>query len=293
MPTSGFQDEPYQSQSAFLGFKLYQNVSTNKVKVLLNGQGADEYLGGYGQFTTARYADMIRYMRFSELILDLKNSNDLNTFSIARTISGVARHLLPYNIVRTLTKFRNSSDYIRNIVNIKRLNVFFCHPYDQIPVPYRTVSDISDHLLFYSTLPKYLRWEDRNSMANSVEARSPYLDHRLVEFAYNLPHNFLEKDGVNKRIMRESFKSIIPEQIKNRKDKMGFITPEEMWVRKENPTLFRNKLKEAIELTDGIIKPRALDYFDGVVDGKYKFDYTYWRLILFGLWINKFNIKLP
>lgn len=287
-----FQDEPYQSQSAFLGFKLFQNVNSNNVKVLLNGQGADEYLGGYGQFTVARYADMIRYMRFSELISELKNTGDFNFLSMTRVFSGVTYHMLPDNIKRTLTMLKSSSDNVRKIIDVKRLNIFFAHPFDQIPVSYKTVPDISRHLVFYSTLPKYLHWEDRNSMANSVEARTPFLDHRLVEFAYNLPDDFLEKDGVNKRIMREAFDSLIPEQIKNRKDKMGFTTPEEMWVRKEKPTLFRKKLEEAIELTDGIVKPGALDYFDAVVNGKYKFDYTYWRLILFSLWIKKFSIKI-
>ena len=71
------QDEPYQSQSAFLGYNVFKLAKENGVKVLLNGQGADEYLGGYGQFTTARYARMIMHLRILSLLSDIKNSNEI------------------------------------------------------------------------------------------------------------------------------------------------------------------------------------------------------------------------
>jgi asparagine synthase (glutamine-hydrolysing) len=129
-------------------------------------------------------------------------------------------------------------------------------------------------------------------MAHSVEARVPFLDHRLVEFSYNLPDDFLEKDGITKRIMREAMAGLIPDKIKDRKDKMGFITPEEWWVKNENPDFFRKKIENAIVVTNGIIKPEALKYFDNLVSEKIQFDYTYWRIILFCEWINLFNVSI-
>lgn len=287
-----FHDEPYQSQSAFLAYNLFQLARVNNVKVLLNGQGADEYLGGYGQFTIARYAGMLKKLRFSDLLSDIKKSSEINNHSTAGIISGVVFHLIPDFARRSLTRLRSTSDNVKSLIDLKKLNARPLHPFDQIPVPYRSVPEISDHLTFYSTLPKYLHWEDRNSMANSVEARVPFLDHRLVEFSSGLPDDFLEKDGVNKRVMRAALKGLIPEGTRNRKDKMGFTTPEEMWVRKENPGIFKRKLEEAVNVTNGIIKPEVLAYFDEVVSGRQKFDYTYWRLILFSEWIKKFEIKL-
>jgi asparagine synthase (glutamine-hydrolysing) len=73
---------------------------------------------------------------------------------------------------------------------------------------------------------------------------------------------------------------------------MGFTTPEEHWVRNENPDVFRSKISEAITVTNGIIKPEALKYFDNVVSGKRPFDYTYWRIILFSEWIKRFQIRI-
>ena len=287
-----YHDEPYQSQSAFLAFNLFHLARVNNVKVLLNGQGADEYLGGYGQFTTARYANMFKGLRLAGMLADMKRSQAISNISVYRNIRSVAFHMLPDLIKRTLTRVKSSSDNVKEIIDTGKLVNEPVHPFDLIPVRYRSVPEISDHLTFYSTLPKYLHWEDRNSMAHSVEARVPFLDHRLVEFASSLPDDFLEKDGVNKRVMREAFDGLIPDIIKNRRDKMGFITPEEMWVRKENPAVFRKKIEEAVEVTNGIIKPGALRYFDQVVSGGQKFDYTYWRLILFSEWIKKFDIKI-
>jgi len=286
------QDEPYQSQSAFLAYNLYRLSSENGVKVLLNGQGADEYLGGYGQFTAARYANMLKQFRICRLFVDVKNSRKINPISNLTLFKGIAFSLLPPCVIRNIRKVNSSHDNIKKIINIKWLDSEYMHPLDSIPLGYKSIPEISKHYTFYSTLPKYLRWEDRNSMAHSVEARAPFLDHRLVEFAYNLPDEFLESDGITKRILREAMTGILPEKIKNRKDKKGFITPEELWVKNENPVLFRQKISEAIDMTGGIIKPEALIYFDNIIKGKVKFDYTYWRLIIFNEWVQKFHIKM-
>jgi len=285
-------DEPYQSQSAFLAYNVFALANKNGVKVLLNGQGADEYLGGYGQFTISRYANMVKHLRISALLADIKNLRKVNRLSYSNILLNTVSHLSLKSVSRILSSMKSSTDNVKEIIDVNRLNIKPIHPFDTIPVGNNTVPEISEQFTFFSTLPKYLRWEDRNSMAHSVEARVPFLDHRLVEFAYNLPDEFLEKDGINKRVMREAMDGLLPEKIKNRKDKMGFTTPEELWVKKENPAIFREKISEAINITNGIIKPNALNYFDKVVNGNLPFDYTYWRLILFSEWMQKFQVNV-
>ena len=274
-----------------MAYNLFHLAKKNSVKVLLNGQGADEYLGGYGQFTMARYTSMLKRMKLAGVVSDIKRSRENSQLSKSGIFSGVLFHMSPDFVRRLATSFRSSSDYVKDLIDTKKLNARPIHPFELIPVQYRSVQEISDHLTFYSTLPKYLHWEDRNSMAHSVEARVPFLDHRLVEFASGLPDWFLEKDGINKRVMREAMSGLIPERIKNRRDKMGFTTPEEIWVRKENPALFRKKLEASVDMSNGIIKSGALSYFDDVTNGRKQFDYTYWRLILFGEWLKRFEIR--
>ena len=286
------QDEPYQSQSAFLANNIFKLAKKNGVKVLLNGQGADEYLGGYGQFTIARYSKLAKQLRFGELLTEVRITKELYPKARDSVFAKIAYNFLPDQVKREVNSSFNRYNLVRSIIEPRKMHLTPAHPFDSIPVKYKSVPEISHHLTFFSTLPKYLHWEDRNSMNHSIEARVPFLDHRLVEFAHNLPDNFLEKNGVNKLIMREAFKNLIPEEILNRRDKMGYTTPEENWVKHEKPDYFRQKIAESIDISHGIIKDSALIYFDRVVDGTSPFDYTYWRIILFAEWINKFNIKI-
>jgi hypothetical protein len=75
-------------------------------------------------------------------------------------------------------------------------------------------------------------------------------------------------------------------------DKMGFVTPEEYWVRNEAPDMFRAELRKSIDATHGIINAKALDYLERVIDGKEKFDFLLWRMISFGRWMERFQVGL-
>lgn len=286
-------DEPYQSQSAFLGYHVFALAKANNVKVLLNGQGADEYLGGYGQFTNTRFTEKIRNFEWVAVYNEIRNPHNFCHYSKLSLLKAYLSGKLPFSLKAYLiSHFEKTLLEKRKLINNRVLGAREIDANKTIPVDLKNVSNISVHGIFYSTLPKYLKWEDRNSMSNSVEARVPFLDYRLVEFAYNLPDDYLDFGGETKRILRYALRNILPEKIKNRKDKKGFITPEEKWVREDNPALFRQKTKEAIAITKGIIKPEALEYFDKLVDGKIPFNYTYWRLILFAEWVKRFEIKM-
>jgi asparagine synthase (glutamine-hydrolysing) len=284
-------DEPYQSQSAFLGYHVFKLAAANGVKVLLNGQGADEYLGGYGQFTTSRYHEKFKKLDWLGLLKDLRLSGRYNPVSYKSFFKNLLYSFAPSALRKKLANSLGSYNQIKTLINNKALKASSLHPFEAIPVQQTSVQEVSKHFTFYSTLPKYLKWEDRNSMASSVEARVPFLDHNLVEFTYNLPDDYLEFGGETKRVLRYGLEDILPEKIRNRKDKKGFITPEERWVKEDNPELFRIKIKDEIELSNGIINPAALQYFDDIVSSKIPFDYTYWRIIQFGDWMRVFNLS--
>ena len=84
--------------------------------------------------------------------------------------------------------------------------------------------------VYYSSLPKLLQYEDRDSMAFSLESRVPFLDYRFVELIFSLPVSYKIKNGWTKYILRKSMREILPEKIRCRKDKMGFVTPQDMWL---------------------------------------------------------------
>jgi asparagine synthase (glutamine-hydrolysing) len=137
-----------------------------------------------------------------------------------------------------------------------------------------------------------LHWEDRDSMAHSVESRLPFLDYRLVEFVIGLPAEFKLWDGTTKRVLRAAMHGILPEKVRNRMDKMGFVTPEEVWIREEAPDLFRAELRHAIDASQGIITSKALDRLEAVIAGKEEFSFLVWRMISFGRWMERFGVRL-
>jgi asparagine synthase (glutamine-hydrolysing) len=91
--------------------------------------------------------------------------------------------------------------------------------------------------LWNISLPSLLRYEDKNSMAFSVEARLPFLDHRLVEYIFSIPFDYLIKNGWTKNVLRESVKNKIPEGIRMRKGKLAFSVPQKKWLAQMNEFL--------------------------------------------------------
>ena len=148
-------------------------------------------------------------------------------------------------------------------------------------------------LLTATGLPMLLHWEDRNSMAHSVESRLPFLDFRLVELVMGLPAEFKLAGAITKRVLRTAMQGILPEKVRNRMDKMGFVTPEEIWMREEAPDLFRAELRRAIEASQGVMTAKAADRLEAVIAGREPFSFLIWRMISFGRWMERFAVKLP
>jgi len=106
-------------------------------------------------------------------------------------------------------------------------------------------------------LPSLLRYEDRNSMAFSIETRLPFLDYRLVEFAFSLPDSELLDRGVSKVILRRALAARIPPVVRARRDKMGFETPTDVWLRGRFAAEARRRLDPVVERR-GLEQPAAL-----------------------------------
>jgi len=289
-------DEPYNSQSAYLGYHVFKNAAQNGVKVLLNGQGADEYLSGYTDFRSLRWKKLFQNLKWNELTSELKENGFVSFSSRMFHFSKISLScIIPsYLSSNYFAKFKKEYKEIEQLIDLNKLanGIELKHPLANLKLDNDEVLSISNKQLYYTSLPKYLRWEDRNSMAHAVEARVPFLDHHLVEFALSLPLDYLDGKMETKKLLIHGLKNLLPQAIFNRKDKKGFITPEEIWVKNEYTAEIRAQLIQSIKNSQGIIKHEAINYFDEVVEGKKTFTYTYWRLILFGMWLNLFNAKI-
>jgi asparagine synthase (glutamine-hydrolysing) len=144
-----------------------------------------------------------------------------------------------------------------------------------------------------ASLPMLLRYEDRNSMAHSIEARVPFLDHRLVEFTISLWNQHKIVGGDTKRVLRSAMAGILPEAVRQRHDKLGFATPETAWFRGALKQMVIDGVEETLTRYPGLLnadETRAL--MSAALEGRRPVDFTLWRIVNIGIWGRVFNLSL-
>jgi asparagine synthase (glutamine-hydrolysing) len=278
------QDFPIGSTSMFAQWEVMKAASQQKVKVLLDGQGADEILGGYYNFAGIYLLAQLKKLHLLKYFHEKKCLKENFTPAINTAIGRAGFYFLPSFVQKQLrSKKRLSFDFISEKYKKKVAAV---------EVPDRGGRSFREQSLLSIRfgLQDLLRYEDRNSMAFSIESRVPFLDHRLVEFCLSFPDELKIKDGWTKYILRKKAAKIIPEQITWRKDKMGFLTPQQTWKNE-----LKNELKEFINGTpvpDFINKNYLLQLCDRDISNSSHLS-EFWKMISFIKWwqIYKANFK--
>ena len=147
------------------------------------------------------------------------------------------------------------------------------------------------HTLSKSSLPMLLRYVDRNSMAHSIESRVPFLTTDLVEFIFSLPEHYLiAKDGLSKAIFRSAMHGIMPQKILERRDKIGFATPEKNWLLQMSSwveTILKSDAARSIPVFNHGLMIRQ---WQEMLAGKRRFDLRYWRWLNFIIWSQRHSV---
>lgn len=285
------QDEPFGSSSIFAQWSVFALAAGAGVKVMLDGQGADEQLAGYPHYHGASFAALFRQRQWMELMCDMRATSAIHGHGPLWATKFLADAILPGSMRRTLRALVGKDKTAPAWLNLERLGARGQDPMREENAASLSVGELSYQQLTRTNLQMLLHWEDRDSMAHSVEARVPFLDHRLVEFVLGLPDSYKLHRGVTKLVLREGLKDVLPDAIRNRMSKLGFSTPEEHWVRQVAPERFRGVVAEAIELTAGILRPEALAFTERVIKGSQAFDYSIWRMISFARWMRRFDVR--
>lgn len=231
-----YQDEPFSNLNMISQWFIYRKAKQQGIKVLLNGQGADETLTGYYESLYYFLVSLLRKARYNDYFGEIakisRNYNFSKSFLILRSLQTMASVGTPAGLKKFLRLFKKETPWVsKDIVMDDGL--------DYSEIKRLSAGDFLNwHLvegLTISPIPALLHFDDRNSMAFSIESRVPFLDYRLVEYLYTLTGNLKIKDGYTKYILRESMKGILPEKVRMRTDKKGFQSAAEYW--------FRNDLK--------------------------------------------------
>lgn len=286
-----YQDEPFGSTSIYAQWNVFRLASNNNIKVMLDGQGADEILAGYHSLFPAHIAGLLVKFKFLTLLKEINSLRKIHYYKFYKSIPNICYYLMSRHTRNGVKNFSIRYYFSPNWLNFEKLNAVPSFPPDPPKIYRDPLNDACYSLLFSISLPMLLHWEDRDSMAFSVESRVPFLDYRLVEFIMSLPSYYKIEGGITKRILRIGMKDTIPEKITRRMDKLGFATPEEVWL-KDNPDQWREALSEAIKFSTGILNPEAKQELDLIIEGNKPFSFIVWRLICFGAWMKKFHVQL-
>lgn len=286
-------DEPFGSTSMYAQWNVFKGAANNKLTVMIDGQGADEQLAGYSGFYSVILAEYLRKFRYIQFFRELKKYKKLRaeTEKYVKSYKIIVEALISAYIPRKLQKlgklylFYLRQNYPFEREDIKRV----IKTIDLYPA-----SNSRQYILdqFRCNLSMLLRYEDRNSMAFSIESRVPFLDYKLVESAFSMPIEYKINGGITKLIMRESLKDILPEKIRTRYSKLGFVTPEDQWIN-DNKDFYREELRKASENLSPILSvDKVLSWYDAKKNGVERMDFMLFRIICAGRWIRVFNLGI-
>jgi len=273
--------EPIPSTSPYAQFKVME-LAKQHVVVTLDGQGADEELAGYHYFFGFYFKDLLTHFKWLLLMREMSAyfNNHRSLFGFGTfgyfTLPSVLK-----NKTRVAEKGYINTDFIHNYANS-----------NSITSGLYSSGSLHDALLdhFEYKLEHLLKWEDRNSMWFSLEARVPFLDYRLVEKTLALPPEKVINRGITKFILREAMKDTLPETIRTRKDKIGFGTPQDDWFRKP---LFQRYIldilySDSFRSRNLIIPEEAENIYKKHLGGKIDISKEIWKWINLEMWFREF-----
>jgi asparagine synthase (glutamine-hydrolysing) len=244
------QDEPFFNLSVLAGYSILKRIKEDtNIIVLLNGQGGDELLMGYLKYFYFYEKHLMKrgqYFKAADLLLSsIFNRTIINQFNL-----GKAKRYLPGYLYK-------KSSYI-NDGDVGLVDTWSFEDMRQ-----RQILDIDKY-----SIPALCRYEDRNSTANSLEMRVPFLDYRLVSFCLNLSNDYKIKNGWTKYILRKVMNDL-PKAISYRRDKKGFSVPEENFLRNElKNDILSIKQYSLLDEVGVINKNQFINYYNDFLRGK-------------------------
>lgn len=286
------QDEPFGSTSIYAQWCVFRLARERHATVMLDGQGADEALAGYHGYFGPRLAGLLRGMHWGTLRREAAAIRSLHGQSRPLQLQLVASEFLGGRAGNFLRRLAGRKVERPDFLDLRRLGAAPASPHRDsvdLTMPLRSLGRAQ---LTALTVPMLLRFEDRDSMAHGIEARLPFLDYRLVEFCLGLPEHHKMADGWTKRVLRESMRGVLPESVRTRRDKLGFATAEEEWMRGRYLPEFQSLVGRAIQDAGGVLTPAAREKSGRILAGTEKFSFLPWRIISFGAWLRKFNVSI-
>ena len=281
-------DEPIAGTSVLGQWVVMRAASQAGIKVLLDGQGGDEVLLGYPGYWGSHLADLIRRGRWLSGAREWIAWRRVHGAVPPTAAAAVVRGLLPDRLANGLRRVVTGEAAWMSPTFTQQL-VRSDGDGGQAAVPGRSVVERHRWRTLTEDLPVLLQYEDRNAMAVGVEARVPFLDYRLVEHLAQVPAEYHLGDGLTKRLLREAMQGLLPESVRQRVDKMGFVTPEAEWLCGPWRPAVSSMLRSDRFRSRPYWRSDATQVlFDRLCDGEATLAPTIWRWVSLEQWMERF-----
>ena len=282
------QGEPFSSTSIYAQYRVFKAAREAGIIVMLDGQGADELLAGYEGYPASYLRSLLEKGKFFEVITFLKFWSQWPGRGPKRALLKLGSEITPGPLKKLARRAigHNLTPNWLNVKIIKEQGVVMDFP-SQHPMSEgargRRLSERLRSTLSGNGLASLLRHGDRNSMRWSIESRVPFLTTDIAEFLLQLPeHYLLSPEGETKHIFRAAMRGLVPDAILDRKDKIGFETPEGEWLSEDNVKIANWLDKE--KNVNFLDKSKCISEIEKIVKRKKNIDYTAWRLLNFTRW---------
>ncbi len=271
------QDTPIWNTSTFAQFKVMELAKQNGVKVLLDGQGGDELFAGYRHYHYAYVAELTG--KYDKSVFREINHTGHPVQDLAFLLKCHLKKKFPImNLLPPEAGYLN-----RELISL----------YGNVPYTRNKITAPLNRILYdefnRSYLKGYLKCEDRCSMWFSIEARTPFSDDLpLIEYIFSLPACYKIHHGVNKFLLRESMRGLLPEAVASRKDKLGYATPHNQWIAE-----IKNDLRNyfSSDLNDFLDTGKILSDYDLLFNRREKKEkHNLFKLISFAVWKKVFRV---
>jgi asparagine synthase (glutamine-hydrolysing) len=283
------QDVPFRSTSIYEQYRVMKTAKEAGVTVMLDGQGGDELFTGYTPYYPTFYKEAKKNR--DKILLEMEqryimntpfcNINNINELFTKNDLKAIVKRYLPKEVKRFIRTIIYRPDLTYIPISGKSYNQYFYYTLNQMLFTYMS----------YTSLPNLLKYEDRNSMRFSIEARTPFADDiDLIEYTFMIPGTYKIHNGWSKYLLRESMNNIIPNAIKNRNDKIGFETPENDWLDLIKPYVFENNNPDINEIINIQQLKNDWEILFLKRDGTYVPEI--WRFVNFILWFNIYKVTL-
>jgi asparagine synthase (glutamine-hydrolysing) len=284
------QGEPFGSLSIYAQHRVMELAAANGIKVMLDGQGADELFAGYRPYLARRLSELVARHDWSGAMRLLRSMLGLPGVR-AGLVAQAFEPAVPARL-RALARDLAGRPLLPAWIDG---NWFAERGMLETALPPRWQPDYLHEALVQSltetVLPALLRYEDRNSMAFSIESRVPFLTTALAEFAYSQPSaHLVDERATSKAVLRKAMRGLVPDAILDRRDKIGFATPDRLWAQALRPWFTRVLSSETARSLPWLRAADALNALDRRVARAQAFGFDLWRTINLIRWIEVFGV---